>query len=241
MQHTLPGFLCSPKVSIAQPDSSLFMPSLFRILQTRSCIFILVLRWFCTENSSHPSKDRPLPSRASILHIFHRPCVVKVTKGARYEYRWVSGVLDLISPVMLVFAVIGRPSAPGLQLSLTFRSAVASLAKHFPSGNSGFISKCVRHSALCCGDTTPHSHTTHVDGVVIRVWLKQLKCLYICLIFSCPRPGFWKPWKLSVWNIVLKKSVWTWLPNWKFSYLVSYLQILLLPLLNRENITNSLI
>lgn len=71
-----------PKGHPAQPDSpSVSVPSLFRILQTRGCVFILVIRWFCTENSSHPSKHCPLPSRCGILSIFYRSCVVKVTLG----------------------------------------------------------------------------------------------------------------------------------------------------------------
>lgn len=116
----------------------------------------------------------------------------------------VSHVLDLISPfgAILVFAVIGWPSAPGLQLRLTFRSAVAFLAKHLSSGNSGFVSSCIRPRSLCCiYTTTPQNHTAHTDGVIIWVWLKQMKCLYTCLIFSCPRPFFWKPWTLLAWNI----------------------------------------
>lgn len=150
-------FLGCPWVSVlpqgrhAQPDiPSVFMPSLFRILQTRSWIFISVLRWFCPEKSSQPSKGCPLHSWSGILYIFYRPCVVKVTLGHAMNTGELRSWSDLSFGAMLVFAVIGRPSTPGLQLRLTFRSAVAFLAKHLSSWNSGLVSGCVRPRSLYC-------------------------------------------------------------------------------------------
>lgn len=86
------------------------MPSLFRILQTRSWIFISVLRWFCPEKSSQPSKGCPLHSWSGILYIFHRPCVVKVTLGHAMNTGELRSWSDLSFGAMLASLCCDRPA-----------------------------------------------------------------------------------------------------------------------------------
>lgn len=92
--HRLPLDFCDPQRPTCSAWHS-FCISLFRILQTRSWIFILVLRWFCPEKSSQPSKGCPLHSWSGILCIFHRPCVVKVTLGHAMNTRELRSWSDL--------------------------------------------------------------------------------------------------------------------------------------------------
>lgn len=154
------------------------MPSLFRILHTR---FLFSTKVGLSGNSSYPSKDCSRHSRSGIWYIFHRSCVVKVTRGLAMNIGESRSWFDLFLCAALVCRLASHTGASVVSdlqvLRLLFLPSVF-LPETLASCLAGYGTvPC----AVCAPPLAAKQHKQM--GLVIRVWLKQLKWKLECLIY----------------------------------------------------------
>lgn len=179
--HSPPGCLCPPKAALFSLTRLLYLC----LLCLGFCMqdFYLVLRWVYTEIPRIPQRIVPFVVDLASYTFFIGLVWWRSHRGMLWIL--VSCVLDFISSFVLRLSFLWSAGLPHQGFSGIWPSgpAVAFLNKHFPSGNSGFVSSRVRPSSPCCVYATP-CHRAQADGVVIWVWLKQLKWKLNVLIYA---------------------------------------------------------